>query len=145
MDQKRGDITSSSPQSRLQERRLEWTARGEEGSDDRDSEQEYPGADEGRGCTANAGMYGGGEEAEADEEEAEGELEEEWKERSDLEDFPLGHGGASILAGAKALSRRRIVDRKVLAEPLLHEDAERRGREAEEEARKPEDIYANGP
>ena len=73
---------------------------------------------------ADAIVYGGGEEAKAKEEKSERELEEEGEESRNLKDFPLGHGGAAVLASTEALPGCRIVNRQVLAEPLLHEDAE---------------------
>ena len=86
----------------------------------------------------------GGEEAEPDKEQTEGELEEEWEERRNLEDLPVLHGWIAVLSSTETLSRRRIVDREILAKPLLHEDAERGRREAEEEAREPQDVDADG-
>lgn len=72
-------------------------------------------------------------------------MEEEREEGGNLEDFPVLHGRVAVLASTETLSRRRIVDREILAKPLLHEDAKRRRRETEEETREPQDVDADGP
>lgn len=90
-------------------------------------------------------MNGCGEEAEAGEEKAEGELQEEGEEGGDLEHLPLRQGWIAILASAQTLLGDRVFDRQVLAEPLFHEDAEGSRREAEEETREPEDVDTDCP
>ena len=94
---------------------------------------------------ADAAMNGRGEETQAEEEEAEGNLQKEREGRSDLEDLPLGQGRIAVLTSAQSLSRCSILQRQVLAEPLFHEDSEGRGGETEEEASEPEDVYADRP